>query len=355
MRKRKLWASILQISALFIGASPFLSAQENSSVAGRIGSYLSELAESGGFSGAVLASTGGEVLVAQGYGLANVELNVPNDAQTKFRIGSMTKQFTSMAILILEERGQLRLQDPLADHLPRVPRAWKEITLHQLLTHTSGLMHPWDSPEFAESAMVPQSLDEVLARFYDEPLLSSPGERFHYSGLGYFILAKVIETVSGVKYHEFLREEIFDPLGMKNTGGDRADTVLAKRASGYTIENDVLLNAPPIHMPVLTGGGDLYSTVLDLGLWNDALNAGSLVSPESYERLYKPELDGYAYGWRVGDLNGRLVIAHAGSVNGFRGQIVRIPADEVCVVVLSNYDTADLPQIIGQLMNFVLE
>jgi CubicO group peptidase (beta-lactamase class C family) len=188
-----------------------------------------------------------------------------------------------MAILILQEQGKLQLEDSLAIHLRDLPEHWASITLHQLLTHTSGIMHSWSLPGFEEKMMIPVTLDETLALFHDEPLLYEPGTGFAYSGLGYFLLAKVIETVSGCSYEEFLRAEIFEPLGMDDTGADTPDVVLKHRASGYVLEGGVLRNAPVIFMPILTGGGNLYSTVTDLSLWDSALTAQRLISPQSYD------------------------------------------------------------------------
>lgn len=343
----------LTVIALVLG--PYVLAQEQTSLSTQIDSYLGDLAQSDAFSGSVLVVVENKTILSKGYGLANIELEVPNSTDTKFRIGSITKQFTSMAILILQEEGRLSVHDHLGIHLSEIPSAWQQLTLHQLLTHTSGLMHSWALPEFTDAMMMPQSLDDILARFYDQPLLFPPGEKFRYSGLGYFVLAKVIEEVSGLEYHKFLQQRIFSPLQMRDTGGDRADTLLSNRASGYVVKDGILLNAPPIYMPILTGGGDLYSTVEDLGRWNRALNDGLFISKDGYEQLYKPELNNYAYGWSVNEADRKLMLSHSGSVSGFVAFIMRVPSEGTCVVILSNRGAPSLSTIIPHVTGLITD
>jgi CubicO group peptidase (beta-lactamase class C family) len=289
------------------------------------------------FSGSVMVTKDGVGLLSSGYGMANRELAVPNSPSTKFRIGSITKQFTAMGILILQDRGQLRVEDQVGDHVPDVPESWRDLTIHQLLTHTSGIMHSWDLPGFAETMMIPASLDGTLTRFHDRALLFEPGTQFQYSGVGYFLLAKVIEVVSGQTYAEFLREEIFSPLGMHDTGADRPEDLLDQRASGYVQDDDgQIRNAPYIYVPILTGGGNLYSTVEDLARWDRALRAHRLISDDAYASFYRPELNDYANGWRVGEWEGYWAVRHSGGLPGFNAFILRIPDEDLCVVVLSN-------------------
>jgi len=325
-------------------------------LAAELDAYLADLHTNSGFNGSVVVSVGDETLLAKGYGLADVELDVAVTPHTKFRIGSITKQFTAMGIMILQERGKLSVEDSLATHLSDIPAHWEGVTLHQLLTHTSGIMHSWNLPGFRETMATPATLDETLARFHDAPLLYEPGSDYAYSGVGYFILAKVIEVVSEQDYGEFLRAEIFSPAGMNDTGADRAEDILENRAGGYLREEGVLEDAPAIFMPILTGGGNLYSTAEDLVRWDRALRAGQFISPEGYEALYRPELDNYAYGWFVGEGYGYLVLRHGGGVPGFSTHIVRIPNAELCVVVLSNVQPpVPVPgQIAYQLAGMVL-
>ncbi len=309
---------------------PPVQAQDAS---GRLADYM----EGADLSGSVIVSKNGVTLLSEGYGYANLELGVPNTPQTKLRIGSITKQFTSMAILILQERQRLGVHDSVGKHVPNVPDVWRSLTIHQLLTHTSGIMHSWNLPGFRETMMVPATLDQTLARYHRQPLLFTPGEQFAYSGVGYFLLAKIIETVSGHDYETFLKREIFAPLGMEDTGADRPELVQGQRAAGYVHgEDGEILNAPPIYMPILTGGGNLYSTAEDLGRWAESLGVRRLISNTAYEAMYRPELNDYAYGWRVVDWKGARTIQHSGGVNGFNAHILRIPDEGLYVVVLSN-------------------
>jgi len=298
---------------------------------------LAALLEEADVSGSVIVTKGETTVLAAGYGMANRELSVPNTPTTKFRIGSVTKQFTAMAILILQDRGRLRVEDRVADHVPGVPESWGPLTIHQLLTHTSGIMHSWALPGFAETMAVPTTLDETLELFHGQPLLFEPGSSFLYSGVGYFLLAKIIEVVSGRRYEEFLAAEVFEPLGMHDTGADQPWVILGDRASGYVRDEDGnTWNAPAISMPILTGGGNLYSTAEDLARWGRALSAHLLLSEEAYGVMYEPEREGYAYGWFVGQTEGRKSISHSGGVPGFNAFIGRIPEEEICVVVLTN-------------------
>ena len=212
-----------------------------------------------------------------------------------------------------------------------------KLTIHQLLTHTSGIMHAWALEGFQETMMVPATLEDILERFYDQPLVFTPGSGFQYSGVGYFLLARIIEEVSGQEYESFLRDEIFIPVGMHDTGEDRGEVIISNRASGYLrLEDGTIQNAPKIYMPLLTGGGNLYSTVGDLARWDRALAQHELISEDAYEMMYRPERDGYAYGWRIGELEGRKTIAHSGAVPGFNSRILRIPEEDICVIVLTN-------------------
>ena len=316
---------------------------------------LSDLHATKAFNGAVLVSKDGRPVLAAGYGLADVEHAVPITPQTKFRVGSITKPFTALGIVLLQEQGALRFEDALGDHLSDVPPAWSLLTIHQVLTHTSGLMHSWRLPAFGDEMMMPASLDETLKRFHEQPLLFEPGMQFAYSGLGYFVLAKVIEVASGKSYEAFLHDEIFEPLGMHDTGADQPDIVLPHRARGYVQADGTLTNAPFIHMPIMTGGGNLYSTADDLAKWALALADRRLISAASYERLYRPEREGYAYGWGVRTRNGHTELAHGGGVPGFRAFILRVPDAQLFVVILSNVEPFQAAPLAERLVDIVLQ
>lgn len=333
MRCSKLWI-ILSAVMIAVTADPHLVSGQTLSQ--KLSDYMKNKVENQDFSGSVAVYWKGEPLIAAGYGTADRELSVPNSSKTVFRIGSVTKQFTSMAIMILQERGKLHVTDPIGKHLDSIPATWEELTIHQLLTHTSGIMHSWALAGFRETMAVTTTLDATLARYYDKPLLFEPGMKHRYSGVGYFTLAKIIEVVSGEKYHDFLQREIFDPLGMKSSGGDRPEVILMHRAAGYNRNDSGIFNAAYIYMPVLTGGGDLYSTIEDLVVWSHALNEGRLISRSSYEMMYRPALNNYSYGWVVAQQNGHNVYSHSGGVPGFNAHLLRIPDFHFCAVIISN-------------------
>jgi CubicO group peptidase (beta-lactamase class C family) len=202
----------------------------------------------------------------------------------------------------------------------------------------------------------PTTLDQTLERFFEEPLLFEPGRDFAYSGVGYLLLAKVIEEVSGIPYAGFLSREIFVPLQMTSSGADVPEVIIPGRAAGYVqAEGEPIQNAPNIYMPVLTGAGDLYSTVSDLSRWNQALSSGTLLSEEGYEAMYRPELNNYAYGWLVSETPaGHDILFHSGGVPGFASLNFRVPSAEVAVVVLTNLTPARLPRLASQILSLVL-
>ena len=288
------------------------------------------------FSGTVLVTREGTPVFSKGYGLANVEHQVPNTPQTKFRLGSITKQFTAMAIMILKEQGKLGLDDPIGKYFDDPPSAWGPVTIHHLLTHTSGVHSYTSDPEYGRKMAHPETVKSMIARFKDKPLDFAPGEKFAYSNSGYFLLGAIIERVSGTTYEAFLKHAIFEPLGMNDSGYDHPATVLPHRAAGYVRKGDVVENAEYLDMAQPYAAGSLYSTVVDLATWDRALSEGRLISKESLDRMFTPVKNDYAYGWSVTSRSGRKEIGHGGGINGFATNIVRFPDQNVCVVVLCN-------------------
>jgi CubicO group peptidase (beta-lactamase class C family) len=307
------------------------------------------------FSGNVLVALDGKPIFKKSYGYANIELDVKNTSQTKFRIGSITKQFTSMAIMILQEQGKLNVTDKLSGYISDVPEIWKEITIHQLLTHTSGIMHSWELEGFSETMMLQTPIDEIIDKFKDQPLVGYPGEKFHYSGTGYFILSSVIEKVSGKSYEAFLKEEIFDKVGMLYSGSDVPDKIIYDRAAGYVTDSTGTYNSTYIFMPILTGGGNLYSTTGDLLMWDQSLSNNTLISKESKEKMFTTELNNYAYGWGVVKSDSIYITSHTGGVPGSLARIDRYPNEGILVVILSNNTRSTNPEIRGDFSDLVLE
>lgn len=331
---RKLVVLVLAY-ALASMATP-LAFADDKGIAERCSEYMNAAVEVEQFSGAVLVAKGSEILFEHGYGMANAEHQVPNRPETKFRLGSITKQFTAAAILILQDERKLNVRDAINQYVPTAQPAWEPITIHHLLTHTSGIPSYTSDFVYGLSMHKPETVSSMIARFKDKPLEFQPGERFNYSNSGYFLLGAIIEKVSGKRYEDFMREAVFEPLGMKHTGYDRHATILANRASGYERRGDQHVNASYLDMSQPYAAGALYSTVGDLLIWDRALKEGKLLSKESMAAMFTPEKNGYAYGWTVGERRGRKFVGHGGGINGFATEFLRFPDDDLCVVVLSN-------------------
>jgi CubicO group peptidase (beta-lactamase class C family) len=312
----------------------------------KIEEYLAACVEAEQFNGAVLVARGDEQLVSRGFGMANFEHDVPNTPQTKFRLGSVTKQFTSMAVMILQDRGQLSVEDPIGKFIDDSPEAWKDVTVHHLMSHTSGIPNFTNFPEYVSTMRQASKPAQTIARFRDKPLEFTPGEKFAYSNSGYILLGAVIEKAAGKSYEAFLREAIFEPLGMNETGYDHQEEVIKARAAGYE-RGSSLTNADFIDMSIPLSAGALYSTVGDLYRWHEALSDGKLLSEKAMAAMFTSVKDDYAYGWNVHKRAGHVVTSHGGGINGFATAILRIPDEKLCVVVLSNV----LPATSGRMTN----
>lgn len=291
------------------------------------------------FAGAVLVARDGKPILERGYGPANREWDIPNTPDTKFRLGSITKQFTATLILQLEQQGKLAVTDPISKYVPDSPPAWEKITIHHLLSHTSGLPNFTGFPEYHKTKPLPSSLTEMIARFRGKPLEFEPGSKWNYSNSGYILLGFIIEKVSGKPYADVLRESILDPLGMKDSGYDMAGPILRHRASGYTPVDKGWRNAEYIDMTIPHAAGALYSTVEDLLKWDQALYTDTLLPAAARQKMFTPVLHDYGYGWAVEKQGTHARIAHGGGIDGFNTFIARYPDDRVTVIVLSNHES----------------
>ena len=252
-----------------------------------------------GFSGTILLARKGAPIVARGYGPANAEWSIPNTPRTKFRLGSITKQFTSMAVMQLQQQGKLKVQDPICQYLTPCPDAWKPITIHHLLTHTSGIPSYTNSPSYMTTMMVPKTVDQMVAGFRDLPLEFEPGAQFKYNNSGYFLLGVLLEKVTGQPYERVLGDQIFTPLGMQDSGYDSPTRILPLRASGYSRQGSESTNAPYLDMVQPFAAGALYSTVEDLLKWDQALYTDKLLPSAARTEMFTPFKGNYAYGWQV--------------------------------------------------------
>jgi CubicO group peptidase (beta-lactamase class C family) len=302
------------------------------------------------FTGAVLVAKKGGALFDRAYGLANREWDIANTPATHFRIGSITKQFTAVAILVLEERGQLKLTDPVSVHLADAPAAWSKITLHHLLTHTSGLSNVTSDPEFFLWKRLPATVTQMVGRFRDLPLDFPAGERHAYSNSNYLVLGLIVEKVSGgQRFGDFLREQVLDPLGLNDSGLDVNHRILPRRAAGYERSGDKIFNAPYSDMSVPHAAGAMYSTTHDLWRWATAVFHDKLITPASRAKLLTPGKDNYALGVRVNVSHGRKVIEHGGNIAGFSSYLAHYPDDDLTVVVLANQETRIAAELAGRL------
>jgi CubicO group peptidase (beta-lactamase class C family) len=305
------------------------------------------------FMGAVLVAKGNRLLINRGYGFADLEWNIANTPDTRFRIGSITKQFTAAAILLLQEHGKLKVEAPLKTYLPDTPPAWSDVTIFNLLTHTSGIpdfIHLADFPNFETLPLLP---DQLIAKIRDKPLEFAPGSARSYSNAGYLLLGRVIEQVSGQTFAEFIQENIFNPAGMMDSGYDVHATIIHGRASGYTRSSGGFENAPYIDMHIPFAAGGLYSTTGDLLRWERALFGGKILSAASLEEMTTPFKQNYGFGVVVRTLDGDKIVEHSGSLEGFNTELIYGSRDNVVVVVLSNVSGPAADRLANDLFKIV--
>ena len=337
-----------------------------SSKLAKINELLSTYAEYGEFNGAALVSEKGNVIFKQGFGLASLAWEIPNERDTKFRLASITKQFTAMLILKLVSENKLALDVPITTYLPDYPKTiGDKINIHHLLTHTSGLPNYTSFSNYGEMMRDPITPMDILKIFQDSSLLFNPGERFRYSNSGYAILGVIIEQISGKSYEDVLREKILVPLGMNNTGLDNSRTVLKRKARGYDKNGGSFMNASYIDMSIAYSAGGMYSTVEDLYLWDQALYGEKLLPKKFVDMIFEkhiPAWDGYyGYGWalsekRLGNSSETLpAIHHDGIINGFSSLLLRIPSDQSAIILLNNTGGAPLYDMASAILGILYD
>ena len=330
----------------WLGGATVCFAQDVARMDQVVQSYVSN----GTFAGSVLVARGSDVIVSKGYGLANVEWNVPSSPSARFRVASITKQFTAAAILLLEERGRLKIDDLVKTHLPEAPATWDRMTLFHLLTHTAGFPG-LQSPPTGRQAPV-ESADGTVAGFVtalmQRPLESQPGERFNYTSSGYLVLGHLIQKLTGESYETFLRENIFTPLGMKDSALD-SPSVIARRAGSYTVTPNGLANASQASDRIVpnTAAG-LYSTTEDLMRWQNGLYGGKVISKASLQKMTTPFKGDYGLGVYIRTVDGRRAATHGGGAPPF-ANLTYFFDRGVSVVVLGNLSVAPSAQIAGYL------
>jgi CubicO group peptidase (beta-lactamase class C family) len=310
----------------------------------KIDQFVSLHHQFGHFNGAALVADQGKVIYKKGFGLANMEWNIPNATDTKFRLGSITKQFTATLILQLVEQGKIKLDGKLIDYLPDYRKdTGEKITIHHLLTHTSGIPSYTGLPGFFQNvSRNPFTVEDFVKKYTSGNLEFEPGSKFAYNNSGYFLLGAIIEKVTGKTYEQVLKETIFDPIGMKNSGYDNWKTILGKRATGYSDTPRGYETAAYLDMSIPYAAGSLYSTVEDLYLWDQALYGDKILSPASKELMFKANLNNYGYGFvmrktQLGPNKFEVpVIQHGGGINGFNTTLIRMVDQKRLVVLLDN-------------------
>jgi len=327
----RLIAIVLVLVSFSLSQNP-----QDASLATQVSAYIQPYVSSNNFSGVVLIARGGKIIVNQAYGAANRELSVQNTSATRFHIASVSKSFTAAAILLLEQRGKLSVKDPLSKYIPDYPIGDK-ITIHHLLTHTSGIANANNLPQYNEKSKSQMSLNDIIAMFKNRPLEFEPGTKFRYSNSNYNLLAYIIEKISGQNYGDFLRENIFIPLDMRDTADDTGtDELIMQRASGYIpIGLQDVKNAPNLNWSIKKGNGSLYSTVGDLYKWDRALYTDKILTRDSRDRIFT-DYGGFGYGWFVRKQAARPAVVINGRSPGYTSSLQRFVNDNVCIILVAN-------------------
>lgn len=289
------------------------------------------------FNGSILVAKEGEILLRKGYGKADFKKRIPNTPATVFRLASVTKQFTAMAILILKEKGKLSVNDPLSKYIPDYPDGDK-ITIHNLLTHTSGIA------EYFRDELISwnhyYSLEELISLFKDNAQNFIPGERFQYCNSNYILLGYIIEKVSGIEYGNFVQQFIFTPLDMENSGYEGRKTKFKNLAVGYYSIKPKPVEAFNFNMSIIYSAGGLCSTIDDLYKWDQALYTEKLVKSETLKKMFTPysQAINYGYGWSgwINETSTFDIMEHTGSFSGFSSYIYRDIRNQIFIIMLSN-------------------
>lgn len=355
--KFKLKRSFLfSISIIFLLGTLSVSLHSNPGLQKtKIDEYLTGIYKADQPGAAVLAVKKGEVIIRKGYGLADMELDVPITPEMVFRIGSITKQFTSVGILMLAEEGKVKLEDLITVYLPDYPLKEKKVTVRHLLNHTSGIKSYTSMPEFRKMMRDDIEVEKLIDVFKDEPFDFEPGEKFLYNNSGYILLGAIIEKVSGMKYADFVKKRIFEKAGMRSSIYGEAGQIIKNRAKGYSITENGVKNSTYLSMTLPYAAGSLLSTVDDLYKWNRSLNGGELISKASLKMVYKKsklnngEEISYTFGFMNIDFKGYMEIHHGGGINGFITNKLYIPDADIFVTILTNSTgNKTSPQFVSQ-------
>lgn len=340
MKIRVLFVGLLLVVAGHLGAA---------TKAERIDALLGKANELRQFNGSALVADSSGVIFKRGYGYANFEWQIPNAPDVRFRLGSITKQFTSMVVMQLVGEGKIQLDGKITAYLPDYRKdTGDRVTVRHLLNHTSGIPSYTSQPGFfAEVSRDRYEVADFVKKYASGDLEFEPGSKWAYNNSGYFILGAIVEKVTGKQYAEVLQERIFTPLGMKSSGYDLAAPILPKRAGGYQLAGGTYVNAPYLDMSIPYAAGSLYSTVEDLYLWDRALYTATLLRDDLKSQLFTPILQNYGFGWAISKKtldDGKTevdTIGHNGGIHGFNTLLIRVPEKKELVVLLDNTSRGD--------------
>ncbi|MDL2356748.1 MAG: serine hydrolase [Pseudomonadota bacterium] len=352
---------LLCLAALFVIQAPASFAETapqavlaDQALAARIDAVVAPYYKAGEPGATVIVLRDGQTLFRKAYGMADVAKKLPMTPETSLRLGSITKQFTSTAIMMLADEGKLAVTDDITKFLPDYPTRGKHITIEHLLTHTSGIVSYTGKPTFGAISTTDMSVAQMIDFFKNDPLEFEPGARWHYNNSGYFLLGAIIEKVSGMPYARFVEQRIFVPLGMDHTAYEGYERTPGARAQGHTGAAGHYLPSAPLSMSQPYAAGALVSTVDDLARWDGAVSSGKLLTAASWQKAFTPYTlagggaTGYGYGWQIDKLQGQPTIGHGGGINGFSTYAVRLPAEKVYVAVLTNADSAKVaPEVVA--------
>ncbi len=313
------------------------------------------------FNGSVLIVEDGEVILKKGYGFANMEYDIPNSPETKFRIGSITKQFVSTLIMQLVEEGKINLDEKMTVYLPDYRKdTGDKVTIFHLLTHTSGIPSYTNIPKvWTDSLRLQYSVDYLIEHFCQGDLEFEPGTEYRYNNSGYVLLGKIVEVITGKSLSDALHERIFKPAGMLNTGIDNEQKILKKRASGYERTFDGFVGTPFFNITNAFGAGAMYSTVEDMFLWDRILYTDELLTAESKEKMFTPYLSNYGFGWGILNVvmgkDSIKIVSHSGGLNGFNTRLTRFVDDNHTIILFNNFSGASLGELSKQISNIIYD
>ena len=302
----------------------------------------------------VLVAKDRKAIYSKAFGKSNLELNTPLETNSVFQIGSITKQFTAISILMLEEQGKLSVEDKIGKYIPEYAEIGKDITIHHLLNHTSGIKNRTPVGDKGFISKTNMSPTELIAYFKDEPLEFKPGERFKYSNAGYILLGRIIEIVSGQPYSDFIEQNIFDKIGMKNSSCGDMKQVIPNLTKGYIIEQNDFVKSDYINLSLAYSAGAILSTTEDLLKWQNALLSNTLLKASSIKQAMTPTLLNsgkrvpYGYGFRFSKLGNSPVIAHTGSTKGFTSIALFLPKEKLYITALTNCNCKNVNNVAKQ-------